>query len=123
VTVVEVVEAVCGCGTAMRLAADNAVDEWRWEPLDGSPRTVEIGLPDGVTDSYMLVNYLRDRDIAAYSALSAALDLGANPFRHVHHPADVPSFVGPVPEHCGSPMWMRPSGWQCRAPGCESRLP
>lgn len=58
-------------------------------------------------------------DLAAareYSALKVRLETGGT--FHVHQP-DGPGPVhdGPVPEHCGWPGWLHPSGWQCRQCG------
>jgi hypothetical protein len=47
-----------------------------------------------------------------YSALKARMDFGG--MHHVHQPASPgPVHDGPVPRCCGSPGWLRPSGWQC----------
>ena len=47
-----------------------------------------------------------------YSVLKARMDFGG--MHHVHQPASPgPVHDGPVPWCCGSPGWLRPSGWQC----------
>lgn len=109
-------DALCRCGAALELVDRH--DQWVWVPADGSPVIVEHGLPDGFERSDDLLAWLRANNVDLYSNLAAALDLCCNPFIHRHAPGNYPEFPGPVPEHCGEPMWLRPSGWHCRNRGC-----
>jgi hypothetical protein len=49
-----------------------------------------------------------------YSALKVRLEFGGT--FHIHHVRtdSVPPWKGELPYCCGSPAWLRPSGWHCR---------
>lgn len=49
-----------------------------------------------------------------YSSLKVRLDVAGTFHEHQARATDQPPYVGTVPEHCGWPMWRRPSGWHCR---------
>lgn len=92
--------------------------------------------PFGATDPYDALNKMADLTGQAMSAKKVCLTplywcvareysilmvrLGMGMSFHVHQPDTTPVYTGEVPCHCGWPMWLRPSGWQCRK--CEYRF-
>lgn len=49
-----------------------------------------------------------------YSALKVRLEFGGTFHIHQARASGTPDYQGTVPECCGWPAWLRPSGWQCR---------
>lgn len=132
------------CGEPLHRIADNRLDEFIWVGRDGKPYGNDSDLarlfdparnPLGVSDPYDALSKMADRlnradkarrtcrtrlywQIAReYSALKVRLEM-AGTF-HQHWTSETPPYTGEVPEHCGWPMWLRPSGWQCRQ--CKER--
>ena len=76
--------------------------------------------PHGFPSGYHVLSHLSrpgatDREMAAYSQISAARALGSLwPWEHPHMPAPAPPNTLPVPECCGSPMRATRDGWLCR---------
>lgn len=101
-----IVHAECSCGAPLTRRA-TARDEWKY--VDASGHTLVAYPPIPWTE-------LRAHDIAEYSRLSAAHNLGYLPTCHVHHPAH--PVHGPLqqatPYCCATPMFLAPSGWRCR---------
>lgn len=54
-----------------------------------------------------------DALMTEYVGLAVRLD-GMHSQWHVHYPGEHEPWEGAVPDHCGRPMWLRPSGWHCR---------
>lgn len=119
--------AICRlCGDTLRRVALEEADEWGWADDTGSVCGLDRDLRNLTPTPYAYLRALAERhprgmpdDVAAeYHALRVRLELtGAH---HVHTPETVPAYVGYVPEHCGWPAMLRPSGWQCRQ--CGQRL-
>jgi hypothetical protein len=119
---------VCRCCPARLVrVADPRTDTWLWADESGSCTGTDGDLahiPDPHGHLADLDRMARAGDMRAgreYAALSIRLTTG---YHHEHYPADLaglPPHEGPVPEHCGWPAWLRPSGWQCRR--CGERLP
>ena len=126
------------CPAQLHLAADTRLDEWVWHDESGSILGDDPDLPP---DPYGRLAHLGEIQMAAhkqhkpgksdltwvfwaaareYSALKVRLDFGGT--WHTHYPREHGPALhdGLVPEHCGWPMWLRPSGWQCRQ--CADRL-
>ena len=127
------------CPAELHLAADTQQDEWVWHDVHGRMTGSDPGLP---ADPYGYIADLGEAIMAAhkahrpgkaeftgvfwaagreYSMLKVRLETGGT--WHTHSPREHGPALhqGPVPEHCGWPMWLRPSGWQCRQ--CRARAP
>ena len=120
------------CKAPLHRAADLVTDEFVWVDEHGHQTGDDPDVADLKPDPYACLAALGERcvtgkdrktalDLAAareYSALKVRLETGGS--FHVHQP-DSPGPVhdGPVPEHCGWPGWLRPSGWQCRQCGAS----
>lgn len=66
--------------------------------------------------------WLYERTIREYTSLKVRLDMGG--YSHLHAPerTSLPEvFPYEVPEHCGWPMRLAPSGWRCRQ--CPHAVP
>jgi hypothetical protein len=131
------------CGDPLHRIADTAADEYVWVDAAGYQHGTDADLrglvcpatgeadPDGRLAwlaaeltrgsrqrrraEHTWLYWARSRE---YSALKVRLDTKGT--FHVHQVAtgDLPAWDGgPVPECCGWPMWLRPSGWHCRQ-GC-----
>jgi hypothetical protein len=99
-------DAVCYCGETVSAVPAGPRD---WAYVDTAGRTI-VDLPQPDWD------WLRRNDIAEYSRLSAAANLGYLPTCHVHQPTrQLSKFRGSVPWCCAEPMRLTPSGWECRA--------
>lgn len=134
-------ETACAlCPALLHRAPVPGADEWGWADRDGracgdDPDVAHL-LPDpyaylaalGERAMALMTGPKRQRDLAAatvvmgeYSALKVRLDLGGT--FHQHHPGAgrAPFYAGPaVPECCGWPALLRPSGFTCRQ--CGTRL-
>jgi hypothetical protein len=136
------------CGVAVTEVADTERDEWRWAGPDGKTTGRDPDLehlcdparnPLGASDPYDALSKMASllgtanargagkRSLTPlywqvgreYSALKVRLDLGMS--FHIHSAWTEPWDGPPVPWHCGSPGWHRPSGWYCRV--CPATLP
>lgn len=109
------------CGVALYRHWNTRGTESEW--LDaGNDRCGGTGGPDGVTNVYDYLDWLRENDIARYSAFSARVSLGAQilPWQHWHHPAPVSPVFGrgeELPWCCGMPAHLVRDGWNCRESG------
>jgi hypothetical protein len=101
------------CGATLRRVPNG--DEWCWVDAHGSEYGY-TGPAEALEDPGGWWARLKRDDIAAYSVLSCAQDLGMLGWWHFHHAAGEPT-ASPVPWCCGMPMWYRPSGWWCRVSG------
>jgi hypothetical protein len=131
------------CGQAVTMVADEKLDEWRWAGADGKTTGRDSDLahlydparnPLGATSAYDALSRMAAMMDAAsqaaknprkasltplywrvareYSALSVRLDMSLS--FHQHMAWTEPWTGPPAPYHCGSPGWLRPSGWHCR---------
>ena len=115
------------CGDPLHRVVDTNLDEWVWVGNDGTRFALDSDLRDLPMEPYAYLTWVaehcfegkgKDRKLnlaraQEYASLKIRLDSGAY---HEHKAAleDRPKHEGPVPEHCGMPMWLRPSGWYCR---------
>jgi hypothetical protein len=136
------------CGDLLHLIADEGTDEFEYEDEAGHRTGTDSDLRHlvaayGSADARLAL--LRDRMDAAmkacggprgtrasltplywaaareYSALKVRLDSGGTFHQHIPEPySDPRPNPFPLPYHCGWPMRLRPSGWQCRR--CPSWL-
>ncbi len=129
------------CGDACHMVADTRLDEWAWADDSGSKSGKDldlralyanggnpyarlaalddvlqaamkaIGGPHGKKGSLTPLYWARVRE---YSALKVRLEFGGT--FHIHHVRtdSVSPWRGELPYCCGSPAWLRPSGWHCR---------
>lgn len=118
------------CPAQLHQAANERLDEWVWLDEAGSPVGDDPDLPP---DPYGHLadlagmcerahrqsrrgaepTWLYHAAVREYSSLKVRLEFGGT--FHTHRPLHLPPpYPGPVPEHCGWPAWLRPSGWQCR---------
>lgn len=125
------------CPAELHLAPDTRLDEWVW--VDGSGSMLGDD-PDLPPDPYGYLAWLSDIQLAAhklhkpgkseftwlfwarareYSGLKVRIEMGGT--WHTHYPVEHGPAIqaGELPWHCGWPMWLRPSGWQCRQ--CKER--
>ena len=129
------------CGAALHMAPDHRVDEYSWQDERGrtlgddpdvahlqpdpyaylAALAADLARAQKVTRKGVGHTWLYWRKAREYSALKVRLETGGT--FHVHWAGSSPidhSAAGhqpQVPEHCGWPMWLRPSGWHCRQ-GC-----
>lgn len=98
-------------------------DLWTWHDSAGSPTGRDADLRH-LPDPYQALNDLAARDdyqaACDYALLKVRLDIGLSFHMHDVRSDDLPGFPGVVPYHCDGPMWLRPSGWQCRT--CDEWL-
>ncbi len=142
--------AVCEvCGAALTRVADETADEWVWADAGGQRSGADPDLahlydpaanPLGAvnpSDALARMAALLDtghkavmagkagrtplywRVAREYSALKVWLDSGGT--FHQHYALHGEPYQGDVPEHCGWPMRLTPSGWRCRQ--CSERRP
>lgn len=120
------------CGDALHLVA-LPEDEYGWVDSTGSRTGVDADLrryggDAGYARLGWLFRTIREhqtsrrgtlppveyaRLMGEYLGLSVRLD-GSHATWHTHYPQRHARWAGEVPEHCGRPMWLRPSGWHCR---------
>jgi hypothetical protein len=107
----------CTPGTPLRQVPAGDLD---WTFVDPAGASTTSAYPAGyLEDPARWWSELAERDIATYSALSAAVDLGWWSWWHRHQPAPGTGrpYEGTVPVCCGRPMHLVPVGWRCRASG------
>ena len=117
------------CQVPLQKAADRKADEFVWVDARGRQTGPDPDLAHLKPDPYAYLAALGERvvtgtgrgrrvDHAAgreYSALKVRLESGT---WHTHWPdGPGPRHPGPVPECCGWPALLRPSGWYCRQSG------
>lgn len=125
------------CPALLGLIPHKGLDEWVWADGNGSMTGPAADLPP---DPYGYLAALSDMQLAMhalhkrtksdftplfwarateYSMLKVRLEMGGT--WHTHYPVEHGPAIqaGPLPWHCGWPMWLRPSGWQCRQ--CKAR--
>jgi hypothetical protein len=120
------------CPAVLHRVAIPELDEWGCADDAGSRFGDDPDLAHCGPDPWAYLNELGERcirgegkkavlDLAAareYSALKVRLETGGTFHQHYPKPGAEPAWDGPpVPEHCGWPGWLRPSGWQCRQCG------
>lgn len=118
------------CGDRLHKIAHAPTDEYHWADQDGSLTGLDTDLRplvDGnpyarlavLAETMERTNYRDHRAAQEYITLATRMNFTG--MHHVHHVAsrDLHPYVGDVPEHCGMPMWLRPSGWHCRE--CRAR--
>jgi hypothetical protein len=130
------------CGDELHQVADHRLDDFVWvdatgmrygddadlRHLPGGPDARLVWLRNqmnratnaqrGKRAEHTWLYWARARE---YTALLVRLNSGT---WHTHQvrASELPPWDGPpVPEHCGWPMWLRPSGWHCRQ-GCGTIL-
>lgn len=111
------------CGDALHRVAIPE-DEWGWADETGSIYGMDRSLRHLAPDPYTYLEGLAERCrggvpdavAAEYHMLKVRLEVKGGT-HHIHTPETVPAYVGDVPEHCGWPAMLRPSGWQCRQCG------
>lgn len=126
------------CGDALRRVARVDTDEFVWVDPDGKQTGTDSDLRHW-DNPYAHLAWLGDeleravrqrgkkseptwlywRHATEYGALKVRLEIGGT--FHVHQAGESEPFAGDVPECCGWPMWLRPSGWQCRQ--CKAKSP
>jgi len=136
------------CGDPLHRMADTRVDEYVWVDAAGYQHGTDSDLrglvcpATGEVSAYARLEWLRDEldrgtrqakrraqhtwlywaRAKEYSALTVRLDTAGTFHVHQARPGDLPAWDGePVPECCGWPMWLRPSGWHCRQ-GCGATI-
>lgn len=106
----------CECVLILTWTRDGT--DFYWADEEG--RMIGGRPPHGFPSGYHVLSHLSrpgatDREMAAYSQISAARALGSLwPWEHPHMPAPTPPNTVPVPECCGSPMRATRDGWLCR---------
>lgn len=120
------------CPAVLHRVAIPELDEWGWADEQGQRFGDDPDLAHCGPDPWAYLNELGERcirgkgkkavlDLAAareYSMLKVRLETGGTFHEHYPKPGAEPAWDGPpVPEHCGWPGWLRPSGWQCRQCG------
>jgi hypothetical protein len=123
------------CGDPLHPVANERTDTFIWVDASGSQTGVDADLrqlPGGdpfarldvLTDRLKASRYRDSAAAAEYSALTIRLGGTGGAAARTHHehwaPVSEPMYTGLVPECCGWPAWLRPSGWQCRR--CRRRL-
>jgi hypothetical protein len=109
------------CDVPLFRTADQVSDEFTWTDLAGHRDGANTWLgadPHGRLADLKARLLAEPGDLVTareYSALMTQVDFGGT--IHEHRPHEVPAFSGTVPDHCGWPARLRPSGWQCRACG------
>lgn len=122
------------CGTSIRHTPNEITGEWDWTDESGStcgtaPDLADLYDPDrnplGAASPYDALSKLSARITDGKAGLapgreyaSLKIRIGDGPLHHVHQPdspGERPAIT--VPEHCGSPARLRPSGWHCRRCG------
>lgn len=104
---------VCDCGAALRHQWQADGMDWYVVDADGRSFIDRTPPPEWWQT-------LPERDIGLYSNLTAAMNLGASPFVHVHHARscwDLPHVAVDVPTCCAMPMRLVRDGWVCRVAG------
>jgi hypothetical protein len=130
-------------GTPLHRAVNAAADVWGWADRGGRALGDDPDVARLEPDPYAYLTALGERitrllsgpkarrDPAAaialggeYSSLKVRLDMGGA--FHTHYPAadDPDTYTGPrpVPECCGMPVMLRPSGWHCRRTGLSMTI-
>lgn len=106
------------CGVTLHRRWDGSGRDFSWTDADGGSKSNEAG-PEGITDVYSWLDWLREHDIARYSSFKARVDLGCGilPWQHWHRPSGPTTQREPgavVPECCDMPAQLCRDGWECR---------
>lgn len=106
----------CECGEALRFQYDATGLDGSY--VDDSGVSIVSLAPElWKRDPKAFIEELQRTNMAAYSAWSAAYNLGMWPAHHLHRPvscAHLPHKPSTLPWCCEMPMYLARDGWRCR---------